>query len=140
MRLASCSAASRASALREGRSTSTVVSSSPRLADTVRAPGGGQQGGREDVLAGVLGPEVRPARCVHFAGDFGAFGGLERRGQQMQHFFPADLHVRHRDAVQCAPVRGLAAALGVEGGGLQYHRPARRPGLLLRLLSSAGGS
>ena len=83
------------------------------------------------MFAGVLLHVVQPAGPVHSA--------LHRAGKRRigeMHDDPVpQMHLPHRRAAQRAGVTGLAAALGIECGGVQHHRPAALAGLAVQYLS-----
>ena len=86
----------------------------------------------EDVLPGVLLHVVKAAGPVDFAGDRGP--GFHIVGAGVEHHAALLVDVRHRNLLsgggfQDAAVRGLSAALGVEGRPVQGNFPHLPSGL-----------
>lgn len=74
------------------------------------------------MLAGVVLHQVKAVRPVQHAGD--ALSLCEGTVGEVHHLTGALLSVQHPHRAQRAPVSGLTASFGVEGGAVQYHRPA----------------
>lgn len=77
---------------------------------------------RKQVVGGVLLHQVKPPRPVKLPLDRGA--NLERGVGGVDDLALRKLHVQHLRAGEGAPVGGLAAPLGEEGGAVEGDPPA----------------
>ena len=89
---------------------------------------------RDDVLAGMLLHQVEPVGVVHDA--LHGLANGQGRSHPMEDPLPLLMDMEHLHAAQGAPVGGLSAALGVEGGAVQLDLKAL---LRFRTIHNNGG-